>query len=255
VRRGSADSQVHRLIALAGVVAAVAFAAAVGGPAAAQQPQPPGAPPPVELSHPREVTRWAYATRPALVRQDPLPGALEVARLRLRTEGGAPEVYLLLSQHRERNGITWVHVRIPDRPNGRHGWVPRDALGPYRAVRTFLLVNRKTLRLTLYKSGQRIFQAPIGVGKRGTPTPAGRFWIRTKLKVEGKTLYGPRAIGTSAYAPYLTDWPQGGVIGLHGTNRPNLVPGRPSHGCIRLRNWDIRRLYPLIPRGTPVQIV
>jgi lipoprotein-anchoring transpeptidase ErfK/SrfK len=45
------------------------------------------------------------------------------------------------------------------------------------------------------------------------------------------------------------------VVGLHGTNEPNLIPGRPSHGCIRLRNRDIVRLYRMAPTGTPVDIL
>ena len=97
--------------------------------------------------------------------------------------------------------------------------------------------------------------ARVGVGKASTPTPAGRFWIREKFHVQGVPLYGPRAIGTSAYAPTLSDWPGGGVVGLHGTDQPGLIPGRPSHGCIRLRNRDILRLYRLAPVGTPIEIV
>jgi lipoprotein-anchoring transpeptidase ErfK/SrfK len=45
------------------------------------------------------------------------------------------------------------------------------------------------------------------------------------------------------------------VVGLHGTNEPDLIPGRPSHGCIRLRNKDIIRLYRLVPRGTPLHVI
>jgi lipoprotein-anchoring transpeptidase ErfK/SrfK len=71
----------------------------------------------------------------------------------------------------------------------------------------------------------------------------------------GGTIYGTHAIGTSAYAPTLSDWPGGGVVGLHGTNQPQLIPGRPSHGCIRLRNADVARFYKLAPRGTPVRIL
>jgi lipoprotein-anchoring transpeptidase ErfK/SrfK len=52
----------------------------------------------------------------------------------------------------------------------------------------------------------------------------------------------------------LTDWPGGGFIGIHGTNEPQLLPGRVSHGCIRLRNRDIARLAELMPVGTPVTI-
>jgi lipoprotein-anchoring transpeptidase ErfK/SrfK len=61
-------------------------------------------------------------------------------------------------------------------------------------------------------------------------------------------------MGTAAYSDVLTDWPGGGVIGMHGTSEPELIPGRPSHGCIRLRNRDIERLYRLTPIGTPLRI-
>ena len=44
--------------------------------------------------------------------------------------------------------------------------------------------------------------------------------------------------------------PAGGYVGIHGTDRPDLLPGRISHGCIRLRNADTRQM----PVGTPVTI-
>jgi lipoprotein-anchoring transpeptidase ErfK/SrfK len=131
--------------------------------------------------------------------------------------------------------------------------VPRDALGDSHLVHTFLLIDRRALRLTLYAWGRPVFRAPVGVGKPATPTPAGRFWIREKYRVKPGTLYGVRAIGTSAYSR-ISDWPRGGVVGLHGTDKPQLIPGRPSHGCIRLRNRDVVRLYRLLPIGTPVRI-
>ena len=66
--------------------------------------------------------------------------------------------------------------------------------------------------------------------------------------------YGPLAFGTSARSAVLTDWPGGGFVGIHGTNRPELIPGRVSHGCIRMRNRDIERLGRLMPVGTPIII-
>ena len=67
-------------------------------------------------------------------------------------------------------------------------------------------------------------------------------------------IYGPLAFGTSAHSSVLTDWPGGGVIGIHGTNQPGLLPGRVSHGCIRLRNRDILRLGRRLKLGTPITI-
>lgn len=43
-------------------------------------------------------------------------------------------------------------------------------------------------------------------------------------------------------------------IYLHGTNQEGLIGSKASHGCIRLRNKDIKKLFPLIPVGTPVSI-
>jgi hypothetical protein len=235
--------------------ALLALAVAVVAPAGAAASTPPANPPGVvKLSDERTTTQWAHADlRPVFSR--PSDTAHRVASLRLVTEDKLPEVYLVLSRWTNDAGNTWLKIRVPMRPNGRIGWVRQSALGPLHTVHTRLVVNRHTLRVTLYDHGKRRFSARIGVGKASTPTPGGHFWIREKFHVAGTTLYGPAAIGTSAYAPTLSEWPGGGVVGLHGTNEPNLIPGRPSHGCIRLRNPDIVRLYRLAPTGTPVDIL
>jgi hypothetical protein len=207
------------------------------------------------LSNDKTLSRWAHANVTAKVRVRPSSRARSLARLRFQTEDGPPEVYPVLRSRRVR-GALWLQVRIPGRPNGRTGWVRREALSGLKIVRTALRVNRRTLRATLYDRGRKVWSSPIGVGKASTPTPAGRFWIRERLaNFGGSSAYGPWAFGTSAYSSQLTDWPGGGVIGLHGTNEPGLIPGRPSHGCIRVPNGAISRLARLMPVGTPVRIL
>ena len=83
-------------------------------------------------------------------------------------------MYVLLTEKRDTAGVTWVRVRLPQRPNDVTGWVRRAALGPYHLVRTRLVVNRRTLRLTLYERGKRRFSARVGVGAPGTPPPPAR---------------------------------------------------------------------------------
>ena len=238
------------------IAAVLALAVALGAPAAgfASTPSanPPGA---VQLSDGQLTTRWANTADVQPVFSRPSDKARRVARLRLLTEDKFPEVYVVLAGWKNEAGNTWLKIRVPMRPNGRTGWVRESALGARHTVHTRSVVNRPTLRVTLYVSGHKRFSARIGVGKASTPTPAGHFWIREKFHVAATTIYGPAAIGTSAYAPTLSDWPGGGVVGLHGTNEPGLIPGRPSHGCIRLRNRDILRLYRLAPTGTPVDIL
>lgn len=206
------------------------------------------------LSDERNLSRWAHPANIADIYARHSGSSKVVGRLRIFTEDGFPEVYLLLEEWTSPDGKEWVHIRIPKRPNGRKGWVSREALGPYNIVRTQLVVNRTTLRATLFKRGRKIWSARVGVGAASTQTPAGKFWIREKFRFKNTPVYGTHALGTAAYAPTLTDWPNGGVVGLHGTNQPGLIPGRPSHGCIRVRNENIARLYRLIPLGTPLLI-
>src|SRR5215211_2264397 len=152
------------------------------------------------------------------------------------------------------DGEPWVEVRVPMRPNGEHGWVPRSALGRLHVVRTRLVVDRRALTATLRRKGRVVWRSRVGVGAPGTPTPGGSFYIRELIRVPSPHgIYGPYAFGTSAYS-VLSDWPGGGVVGIHGTNAPSLIPGRPSHGCIRVPNAAISRLARLMPVGTPLRI-
>jgi hypothetical protein len=206
------------------------------------------------LSDERTHTRWAHSRLRAPIHELPVPSSRRIARVRHRTEDGFREVYLVLRRWTDLDKRTWLKVRIPMRPNGRNGWVRESALGRLHLVRTRLVVDRRRRRATLYRSGRRIWRSRIGIGKASTPTPTGRFWIRERIRVPySGGPYGPWAFGTSAYSR-LSDWPGGGVIGIHGTDQPQLIPGRPSHGCIRVENSAIRRLARRMPLGTPVRI-
>ena len=223
---------------------------ALPGPASADDRAAGG----VRLSDGRTFAHWAHPERRAAVRRLRSHDSRIVARIHYLTEDGFPEVYPVMRSFTDRRGRTWLRIRIPMRPNGRTGWVPSAALGPLYRVRTRLVLDRSGLSGTLYRSGRRIWRSPIGVGAPSTPTPAGRFWIREKFPVANPAgSYGPWAFGTGAYS-VLSEWPGGGVIGIHGTNEPGLIPGTPSHGCIRVPNAAIARLAQLMPIGTPVLI-
>jgi lipoprotein-anchoring transpeptidase ErfK/SrfK len=248
-----------RTLALAALAAVVSIAAGASA-RADTPPQDPPAPPAgalrgaVELSNETTFTSWANAVTRARVYAHPSTHAREVGRLRLLTEDGFPDVYVLIASRESTPGATWIRLRLPRRPNNVTGWVRRNTVGPFHLVHTQLVVSRRALRVTLYDRGKPRFRARVGMGAPRTPTPAGSFWIREKFHVSGNPMYGTRAMGTAAYSNVLTDWPGGGVIGLHGTSEPGLIPGRPSHGCIRLKNRDIERLYRLTPIGTPLLI-
>lgn len=144
------------------------------------------------LSDELRVTRYAGAVALAPVRARPSKRAPRVGRLRYVTEDGPFEVYPVLESRVDGAGDTWLRIRLPMRPNGRTGWVPRNDLGALKAVRTMLRVARTTLRATLYRDGRAIWSSRIGVGRSSTPTPAGRFWIRTRLRgMRRAPAYGP----------------------------------------------------------------
>jgi hypothetical protein len=238
----------------AALASPVAVAVATPGPAPAAASASKAIPGSVQLSNEWTSTRWAHPVRRAPIRWRPDPDARQITPTHLLTEDGFAEVYVALRSWKDSADRSWIEVRIPMRPNGRTGWVRHSALGPLYRVRTALIVDRPKLRATLYRRGQAVWSAPVGIGTPSTPTPAGRFWIREKFRThDAGGPYGPVAFGSSNYS-VLSDWPGGGVIGIHGTAEPSLIPGRPSHGCIRLRNSDARRLWRLLPVGTPLLI-
>jgi hypothetical protein len=243
--------------AAATIVLALVFGGlAVGARAQADVPVAAALPAATEarLSDERTYTRWAHPLTTTPIRAAPLSGAAVVGRLHPLTEDGEPEVYLLLSERITTAGETWIQLRIPGRPNGRIGWVLRGELGSFHLTHWALQVALARLRATLFLDGRATWSAPIGVGSPATPTPTGHFWVRELLRVSGHTLYGPFAFGTSDYS-VLSEWPHGGVVGIHGTNQPQLIPGRPSHGCVRMSNADITYLAHHLPIGAPVNVV
>jgi hypothetical protein len=249
----------------AGVVAAALPAARSGAGAGASAraigagalPHPvrpaftPGRPQPLST---RFLTRWAPVRRTVDARARPATAARVVARVPTMTSDGTANIVVTLEHRSDRAGRVWVRVSLATLPNGRTGWVPRSALGGYGTVDTHLVVDLERLTATLLERGRVVFSARVGVGRPQWPTPRGRFYVRNELTRYASPMYGPLAFGTSARSATLTDWPGGGYIGIHGTDQPQLIPGRISHGCIRLRNADILELARRMPVGTPITI-
>lgn len=228
--------------------------------AAASAPVPPvaeAAPAVTTLSQGR-VSYWAYTQVTALARATPSPHARKVARLRWLTPDGLDQAQIYDALREERvpqTGVTWIDIAIPGRPNGQTGWVPASALGPLHISYGLILVDRAERRLTLYnRAGKAIFTAPVGVGRPSLPTPSGHYYVLERFSLINEPFLGPYALGTSAFAPSLSEWPGGGEVGIHGTDEPNLIPGDPSHGCIRLVNSNITRLWPMVKLGTLIEI-
>jgi lipoprotein-anchoring transpeptidase ErfK/SrfK len=207
------------------------------------------------VSRPGKTSYFAFVEKAETARTAAKASAKAVAKLTKKSPEGTDDIVLVLDRTTVKDKV-WLRVRLPIRPNGTTGWVPEEALSELQPVDTWLKISTKAFRITLIKNGKKFFSAPSGVGQPLWPTPRGQFFIRAKLEKFGGagSVYGPLAFITSATSPTLTDWPGGGIVGVHGTNTPGLIPGRISHGCVRLRNADILKLAKLMPVGTPLTI-
>lgn len=154
-------------------------------------------------------------------------------------------------------GSAWLHVQLPVRPNGTTGYVrARDVrLSSHTFAMEIALADHE---LVVTEAGEEVMRTPVGVGTTDRPTPGGGYYIKELLQPpDPNGVYGPYAYGLSGYSNVLTEFAGGeGVIGVHGTNEPELVGTEVSSGCIRLANDQITALVEDIglPLGTPVTI-
>jgi hypothetical protein len=202
----------------------------------------------------KKVAHWAQVLKRAVVHAQPKASARAVTKLDTMTTDGTHNIVLVLEQQQTSATQTWFRVRLPILPNNSTGWVQSNAIGTLYTVNTHLYVDRAHFKITLKKNDKTIFKSIVGVGRSIWPTPRGEFYIRDKLTSFNDPFYGPIAFGTSARSDTLTDWPGGGFVGVHGTNEPGILPGRVSHGCIRMRNPSILKLARLLPVGTPLTV-
>jgi lipoprotein-anchoring transpeptidase ErfK/SrfK len=113
--------------------------------------------------------------------------------------------------------------------------------------------SRGIARLKVVPAKRGIHRTRVAVGRPGMETPRGSFYVRAEYHATEAAL-GAYAFETSAYSK-LSDWPGGGIIGIHGTPQPQLLGSAVSHGCIRVSNAAALTLGRLVPVGTAVTIV
>lgn len=198
------------------------------------------------------TTKFAIASAENPVYRSPSTHSAVLTKLAYYTpDSEALQTYRLVSGRRI-DRTQWERIDVPMRPNGQTGWVKRSWLGAAQISHTLIVVSIAHESLVVYNHGKVEFTAPVGTGAPATPTPTGRYWIAEAFP-STNPFYGPWAFGTTDYATD-TDFPDGSIVGIHGTDQPQLIPGDPSHGCIRLRDSDILKLKSLVGIGTAVWI-
>ena len=122
----------------------------------------------------------------------------------------------------------WYRVSVPGRPNGRTGWVRAAALD-IRPVTKGLVIDRGARTFAFWDGDRLVRTGKVAVGKPGAETPLGLFYVTWKFspRIDPEwAILGAYAFETSAYSK-LTDWPGGGIVGVHGTPWPGFS-ARPS---------------------------
>jgi lipoprotein-anchoring transpeptidase ErfK/SrfK len=204
-------------------------------------------------------TRAAYAavvTQAAVIRRAPNSRASVITRLGSTDVNGLPEVVGVIGVHLSpRCAPDWYRVQLAIVPNGTAGWVRAWSLRTYR-VRSRIVVDLSERSLRLYRSGKLALQTPVAVGASATPTPQGRYFVNERYELpDARGPFGPAALGISAHSDVLQHvWVEDGPIGIHGTNEPWSIGRAASHGCIRVSNSVMRRLFSLAPAGTPIVV-
>ena len=164
-------------------------------------------------------------------------------------------IVLAVKARRGEDGGWWYLLSLPGRPNGQRGWVPGTVVD-LRPVQNRIAVHvaSRTLTVRRIADAKLLLRAVVAVGKPGAETPLGRdFYVQGRY-APGDPFFGPFVLETSAYSK-LSDWPGGGLAGIHGTNRPDLLGRAVSHGCVRVSNAVDRALVRLAPLGTPIDLL
>lgn len=151
----------------------------------------------------------------------------------------------------------WLNVQLPVRPNGSTGWIRAADVG--LSTHEFVItIELSEHRMTVTNAGEQLLQTPIGVGTADAPTPGGTYYIKELLEPPTRTGVRHLRLWPVRILQRLTSYSGGdGLIGIHGTNRPETVGTDVSDGCIRTTNEVISQLVEQIgiPLGTPVEIL
>lgn len=126
---------------------------------------------------------------------------------------------------------------------------------PASLSRRIVLVSIPDRKLAVLDGDEVLATFPVAVGADVSPSPTGEFQIINR--VSHPTYYhAGKVIPTGKDNPLGTRWvglSQKGY-GIHGTNAPGSVGHAASHGCIRLRNRDIEKLFTILRVGDSVVI-
>jgi lipoprotein-anchoring transpeptidase ErfK/SrfK len=234
-------------IAAAAATAAFVFPSVT---AAGTPPSPPAAQPTVHLPRAYPAAgELVWAAVPVRVR--PSAGARPITIFRQFRSDFRRRIVFATGDATSADGRAWLHVSVPKRPNGTMGWIPAASVS-VTTVQARIEIHRQSRRIELLRGDRLVFGAKVAVGAPGRETPLGHFYVTARF-VPDDPFLGVFALETSAYSR-LTEWPGGGIVGIHGTSMPQLLGRAVSHGCVRVSNASAKVFERLAPLGTAITI-
>ena len=148
--------------------------------------------------------------------------------------------------------------------------LPTEYILP-QAERNGIVINLAELRVYYFSpDGETVTTHPVGIGRQGWRTPIGETKIIRKREhptwtppdsiraaEEDRGVDLPDVIPAGPHNPlgeYAMNLGWNGYL-MHGTNVPDSIGTRSSHGCMRMYPEDIKNLFGLVDVGTKVQVI
>ena len=249
------------LLGLAALVAAIAAAPSLADGTLPPQPTTTTATTTTTSPAPTRTTLHVDTVFPAAgqllvnaasVRVAPSPDARVIKVMHMFRDDYRTQEILALKTKVGKDGKPWYQISIPMRPNGTTGWIPARTVSVAPTV-SQIVVNRSARTIDIYWHGKHALHGIVAIGAAGRETPLGHFYVAARFVPYEDPFLGVFAVETSAYSK-LTEWPGGGVVGIHGTSKPQLLGQAVSHGCVRVSNETAAAMRRLAPLGTPIWI-
>jgi L,D-transpeptidase catalytic domain len=176
------------------------------------------------------------------------PGGRTRIRLPARTEWGSPRIFGVV-RHRG----DWIAVQAPELGNGELAWMPATR-ARLDCVRWSMRVDLSRRRLSVERNGNTVRRFEIAIGRKGNPTPKGRFSVTDKLRVTDRdSPYGCCVLALTGHQTRLpASWPGGDRLAVHATRELSTIGTAASLGCMRVTSTQARWLIRTIPLGTPL---
>jgi hypothetical protein len=176
------------------------------------------------------------------------PGGPVRIRLSPRTEWNSPRIFGVVRHRGE-----WIAVQAPELGNGELAWMPTNR-ARIDCVRWSMHVDLSRRRLLVEQNGKPVRRFEIAIGRRGNPTPRGRFSVTDKLRVtDPGSPYGCCVLALTGHQTRLpASWPGGDRLAVHATRELSTIGKAASLGCMRVTPAQARWLIRTIPLGAPV---